>query len=62
MIYLYFVLGISSLILSGMWFGTIVTDKYDNIKINTTQYAMTILTFITGICQFVMIYKNIVLE
>jgi uncharacterized membrane protein YbjE (DUF340 family) len=57
MTYTYFVLGILSLVLSGMWFGSICTDYYNKVKINFTQYAMTTLTFLTGISQFFMLYK-----
>lgn len=57
MIYIYFILGTLCLILSGMWFGSICTDYADKVKTNFTQYAMTLLTFVTGIFQFVMLTK-----
>ena len=59
MIYIYFVLGTLCLTLSGMWFGTICTDYVDKIKINFTQYTMTLLTFVTGIFQFIMLYNTL---
>jgi len=62
MIYTYFILGTLCLILSGMWFGSICTDYYDGVRIQATQYAMTLLTFVTGVCQFLMVYKTFMLE
>jgi hypothetical protein len=59
MIYIYFVLGTLCLVLSGMWFGSICTDYYDKIKIELTQYLMTLLTFSTGIFQFIMLYNTL---
>lgn len=61
MIYIYFVLGILCLILSGMWFGSICTDYVDKIKISLTQYFMFVVTFTTGLFQLLSISKFIML-
>lgn len=57
MIYTYFILGTLCLILSGMWFGTICTDYYNGVRIQVKQYFMTLLTLVTGIFQFTMIFN-----
>lgn len=57
MILVNLILGTLCLILSGMWFGTICTDHVNKIKINFTQYFMTTLTLIVGLCQLAVILK-----
>lgn len=58
MIYIYFILGTLCLVLSGMWFGTICNDYYNKIRITALQYFMTILTFSTGLFQFVSMFYH----
>jgi hypothetical protein len=62
MIYVYIILGIGSLLLSGMWLGSIFTDNVYGYTVSITQYFMTVFMFITGLCQFFMLYRHLMLE
>jgi hypothetical protein len=62
MVYLYLILGVGCMLLSGVWLGSIFTDNVFGYTVSFTQYFMTVAMFITGLCQFLMLYRYLVLE
>ncbi len=62
MVYVYLFLGIASMLVSGMWLGSIFTDNAMGIQISLMQYVMTPSMFAVGLCQFYMLYQNLLLE
>lgn len=62
MIYVYLFLGIASMLVSGMWLGSIFTDNAMGIQISLMQYLMVPLMFTVGFFQFLMMYRTLVLE
>jgi len=62
MIYVYLLMSVSCLLMSGMWLGSIFTDHNMGLKISILQYTMTIFMFVVGFLQLHMAYRTFVLE
>lgn len=58
MIYLYIFLSICLFILSGMWLGSICTDRYENVKSSIAQYFWTVFTFAIGLLQLTYAFQT----
>jgi hypothetical protein len=58
MIYLYIFLGICLFVLSGMWLGSIWSDRYEGKKSSVTQYFWTVFTFVIGLLQLTYAFQT----